>query len=525
MATLEFDIRTRRDTDANWVSTNPVLGMGENGIVTIGGVPKRIKVGDGITAWNALPYTVVTEYDIGTRVASLVGGKVPVGQIDQVAIASSTAFTPAGNIAATNVQTAIQELDTEKVPLEGIRSAGVVTLPTFTNNGNGTVTISSGQYSLYDNQNYTGVPKTYTIAGATLALADNSASYIIADYNAGTPQLTVITSVPPPSTTDSNYIPVFSAFRYGSDVHHFSWDNLALGLAEKLNQRFRRTDRFHIDNGLTVSEVPTRIVSIGSGGVWAGGHLITLDSLLSTSPETHYYYHTAGAWTRSTLTQYNNTQYDNGTNLVGLTNSRYAVNWIYRSVQQSGAMYVLLGGGDYTLTQAQASLEPVKPSEVATQAVLVGRIIVLRDAATATQIDNIATTAFGTAQASNHNDLSLIQGGSTDQYYHFTLAEHTRLSGKVNVLQTTTKTSTYNITTADYTIRCDGSGGGFTVTLPNATTCTGQIFAVKKVSTSGNIITIATTSSQTIDGSLTAPISVPYLSLNIQSNGTNWDII
>lgn len=43
-----------RDTRANWVSNNPVLGAGEIGIQTDDGA---IKIGDGSSAWTALPYS------------------------------------------------------------------------------------------------------------------------------------------------------------------------------------------------------------------------------------------------------------------------------------------------------------------------------------------------------------------------------------------------------------------------------------------------------------------------------------
>ena len=43
----------RRDTAANWASANPVLAEGELGIITD---TKGYKIGDGVTAWNSLPY-------------------------------------------------------------------------------------------------------------------------------------------------------------------------------------------------------------------------------------------------------------------------------------------------------------------------------------------------------------------------------------------------------------------------------------------------------------------------------------
>lgn len=46
--------RIRRDTAANWTSANPVLALGEPGLETD---TRRVKYGDGATAWNSLSYS------------------------------------------------------------------------------------------------------------------------------------------------------------------------------------------------------------------------------------------------------------------------------------------------------------------------------------------------------------------------------------------------------------------------------------------------------------------------------------
>ena len=61
-----------------------------------------------------------------------------------------------------------------------------------------------------------------------------------------------------------------------------------------------------------------------------------------------------------------------------------------------------------------------------------------------------------------------------------------------------------------------------TITLPTAISNTNS-YVIKNVGT--GTITINTTSSQTIDGSLTALIKVEYLSLTLISDGANWNII
>jgi hypothetical protein len=47
------DIKMRKGTAAAWTSANPVLSAGEPGFETD---TKKLKFGDGTTAWNSLPY-------------------------------------------------------------------------------------------------------------------------------------------------------------------------------------------------------------------------------------------------------------------------------------------------------------------------------------------------------------------------------------------------------------------------------------------------------------------------------------
>jgi len=46
-------LQLRRDTPAEWLSKNPVLKDGEPGFERGTG---KLKIGDGVTPWNSLPY-------------------------------------------------------------------------------------------------------------------------------------------------------------------------------------------------------------------------------------------------------------------------------------------------------------------------------------------------------------------------------------------------------------------------------------------------------------------------------------
>ncbi len=68
MAATEIKVRMqqRRDTAATWTSSNPTLLSGEFGIETD---TRKVKLGDGSTAWNSLSYYSafsITAYPLAT---------------------------------------------------------------------------------------------------------------------------------------------------------------------------------------------------------------------------------------------------------------------------------------------------------------------------------------------------------------------------------------------------------------------------------------------------------------------------
>ena len=72
----DYRIVLRRDIAANWTSADPVLNQGEPGLETD---TNKLKIGDGATAWSALPYftaaagasiDVLSDVDITTAAPS-----------------------------------------------------------------------------------------------------------------------------------------------------------------------------------------------------------------------------------------------------------------------------------------------------------------------------------------------------------------------------------------------------------------------------------------------------------------------
>lgn len=305
----------------------------------------------------------------------------------------------------------------------GASFAGAVTVPSITDNGDGSVTVGAVDVVLFDNTTQVGTAKKYSLSALTVTLVDNATNYIIADYAGGSPALANTTNVN--LINESSVVPIYTIYRSGSFLHIQSWDSLGNGLANKLHQSIVKTQRYRRESGLALGETGTRNVTLGSGIVWSGANSLSLASI-STGTDNLFYFLRTGAstWTTQVVTQYNNTDYWNGTTTASLTNNRYAVNWVYRGVESQKHLYVVLGEGDYSLTQAQASQPPANlPAQITSHALLVGRIIVLKSASTATQIDSSFNVVFSGAGASDHNSLTGLQGGTTGEFYHLTAAE------------------------------------------------------------------------------------------------------
>ena len=88
-----------------------------------------------------------------------------------------------------------------------------------------------------------------------------------------------------------------------------------------------------------------------------------------------------------------------------------------------------------------------------------------------------------------------------------------------------TKTSAYTVTSTDDVILADTTSAAFSITLPTAVGIGGKVYTIKKINSGANIATVATTTSQTIDGQTSYSLSAQYSGVSVISNGANWFII
>ena len=147
------------------------------------------------------------------------------------------------------------------------------------------------------------------------------------------------------------------------------------------------------------------------------------------------------------------------------------------------------------------------------------------DLSTTTGILSLLETTTPSTEANKVKIYSKDVGGTSELFALNDQGVETQITtkGKVrgDLTNTTVKTSAYTAVVGDF-VRCNISGGSFTVTLPAGHTA-GEQIAVKMVSAAGgNTLTIDGNGSETIDGSLTLVLTTDYEWAYLRSDGTNW---
>src|SRR5574343_626930 len=296
---------------------------------------------------------------------------------------------------------------------------GVTAEPTITQIGPNLLQISGVEANFRAASDFTGILHHCQIATQTVTVTDNAVNWISAVYNNGHPYFTSATANT--AINEATVIPVARVYivsgvlvytlKYGSVGHSAAIRNFARVM------RIRGNGGIERESGLNISETGTRVVNLTSGYAWFGVNRVALDAIAQggTGVDSDIWYHSGGAWTSAAATAYNNTQYDNGTDIATLTSNRYTVNWIFRNIS-TNAVDIVLGRGDYTQAQAEAAMLPALPPEIQYFYVLCGRIIVQKSAATAYAIELASNSTFQTAAVTDHGELTGLSDNDHPQY-------------------------------------------------------------------------------------------------------------
>ena len=306
-------------------------------------------------------------------------------------------------------------------------NAGLITNATgWTDNNNGTLSLPQVNVALYNNSNFLEPLVIYTISSGTTGsggipnLFNEDTSYIVIEYNGGSPRYYVYDN--DSIITDSDVVLFMITYRSGNFVHVLEFDNYGAGLPNKINDRILSTDRFARESGFSLGlSGSTGVVTLSAGVAWNGVYRQALPQLNSQDDIFFQSFHSGGTWVYTTTgNTLNNEYYDDGTNKVLATASKYLVNWYFRGQEINDHLYEVWGNDEYdSVAEAQLSVEPSLPELVTSHAFLLGRIIV-QVSATTGSVESAFVSVFQSTQVTAHNDLNTIQGGSAGEYFHLT---------------------------------------------------------------------------------------------------------
>lgn len=335
----------------------------------------------------------------------------------------------------------------------------------FIDYGNGTAYFYSINVKLHSTSDFSTPLLDYNVPAKILSFVNGTESYVCVSYNNGTPEYYVETNKD--NINESNIIKIWEVWREGNYLHSLSYDSKALGLSNKISNYVSNTTPYKksIDGGLVLSETGVRNILVTSAIVYSGIVKTPVSAFNSLTDTLTFYYHTSGNWNSTNQTAYNNTQYDDGSNLHTFSNNKYGVRWFYRSIGDARQVFYVLGNAQYnSITEAQSeSPRTDLPLLIRDHCVLIAKIIIQSNASSGI-VYNVSDVSFSSSIVSSHNDLSNIQGGSVGEYYHLNSLEYNKLKSLPEYLQeptgfidTTSSVWKFNDSTFEFNISATSS--------------------------------------------------------------------
>ncbi len=300
-------------------------------------------------------------------------------------------------------------------------SAGHITGGLFTNDLDGTVTVSAGS-GLIRATNSKTAEILYTDwaaeSGVNVALVDADMNFIYVEYNAGSPQVIATTT----KRTDTNTnIYLGSIYRDGTTLHETDGTRSSVGdHALDMIRRMIETAPFARVSGGVIAETGTRNIAVSAGTWWEGLERFTTTALdTAVSGAFHYWYADGiGGWTEiPASTQIDNLQYDDGDGTLGtLSNNQYGVHHVYLSHDDD--KHVVYGIDSYSLNAANDAGIPTNtpPHFAENHTRLIGKIIVGKSDSAFTSIQSAFNGKFSLETASDHGGLVGLADDDHTQY-------------------------------------------------------------------------------------------------------------
>ena len=100
--------------------------------------------------------------------------------------------------------------------------------------------------------------------------------------------------------------------------------------------------------------------------------------------------------------------------------NRFVSKYFFRSVSEKNVVFYIHGCQYNDVKASIAEAVPIAPTFITMSSIYVGKIVIGINTTNGTTYPVVRSGNLNSAGATNHNDLSAIQGGGIGQYYHLT---------------------------------------------------------------------------------------------------------
>jgi hypothetical protein len=421
------------------MATIQTVNNGDSGLVA------RTKINDNFSAINtelgAITVTLQAAYDdssAGTIITDATRGafKIQRGSAADSDIifdarngVGSTVFSIAGDgtlVGQIGADAKMARIGTPTYPTiqnmqDTFHSSGSIDFAGITDAGGGNIDVPAGSGLIRATASATAQLLSFDWpASSGLAIPSDTIRYVGIEYNAGSPQVTVRT------TNNFNYYTDFilgTIINEGGVLHIENAGHVVGDHANTMIQRIVETvgiARANNNGGIILSETGTRNVAMSAGVLWERLSKFTISALDTSVADTfdRYYRDGVGGHTKqSSQTQWNNTQYDDGTGtLATLGANKYGVQWFYVSLEAE--LVSMFGTVEHnSLAEAEDENPPTDlPNRLVEHSILIGSIIFVKSAGTASIVRSAFDSPLGGAVVTDHGSLGGLSDDDHSQY-------------------------------------------------------------------------------------------------------------
>lgn len=271
-------------------------------------------------------------------------------------------------------------------------------------------------------------------ASGTLSVPTDTVRYIGVEYNSGSPQAVTRASYDWDFNMD---FPLGLVVNEGDFLHILNATHAVGDHANNMIQRSYETMPLKRDDrtgGLILGETGTRNITLTAGSLWERLERFAVSAITTSGSDTfdRYYRDGGGGWTKeASQTTWNNTQYDDGDGgLATIDPNRHSVQYFY--IELDGDLVSLYGQNQYlSLSLAQDDTPPPNvPDRLITHGKLVGRIIFQESDSSASLVESVFDTSFGTTLVTDHGNLAGLDDNDHGAIY-YTESEVDTISGAI----------------------------------------------------------------------------------------------